>query len=77
MSRFAMLTMLILTAVVALGLQACGEKEQVIVYKQGNYQGKSDGKPWENATFAGDQAKWENSIRARGQNQNEYKRIAD
>ena len=32
----------------ALGLGACGEREQVIVYKQGKYQGKPDTKPWEN-----------------------------
>lgn len=58
-----------------LGLTACGEKEQVVVYKQGKYQGKSDGKPWDNPSFGGDKAKWEGSIRARNQNQNEYKRI--
>ncbi len=74
MSRFALV---ILVSVAVLGLSACGEKEQVIVYKQGNYQGKSDSKPWENAAFAGDKAKWEGTIRARGQNQNESKRIVD
>ncbi|MFA6314217.1 MAG: hypothetical protein WCV99_11670 [Sterolibacterium sp.] len=59
------------------GLSACGDKEGVVVYKQGNYSGKTDGKPWENAAFAGDKAKWDNGIRARGQNQNESKRIGD
>jgi len=59
------------------GLSGCGDKEGVVVYKQGSYSGKTDGKPWENAAFAGDKAKWENSIRARGQAQNESKRVGD
>ena len=58
-------------------LSACGDKEGVVVYKQGSYSGKTDGKPWENAAFSGDKAKWENSVRARGQNQNESKRVGD
>ncbi len=74
MSKF---TLAMLAIAMALGLEACGEKEKVIVYKPGNYQGKADHKPWENAAFAGDKAKWDGSIRARGQNQNEFKRIAD
>ena len=63
--------------VTVFGLSACGDKEAVNVYKQGSYSGKTDGKPWENAAFAGDKAKWDNSIRARGHNQNESKRIGD
>ena len=59
------------------GLSACGDKEAVVVYKQGSYSGKTDGKPWENASFAGDKAKWEGAVRARGQSQNESKRIGD
>lgn len=71
------LTLAMLAIIMILGLEACGEKEKVIVYKPGNFQGKADGKPWENAAFAGDKAKWENGIRVRGQNQNESKRIGD
>ena len=63
--------------VVTVGLSACGDKEGVVVYKQGSYSGKTDGKPWANAAFTGDKAKWENSIRARSQNQNESKRVGD
>lgn len=63
--------------VAAMSLSACGDKEGVVVYKQGSYSGKTDGKPWENAAFAGDKAKWEGSIRARGQAQNESKRVGD
>lgn len=61
-------------AVAAL-LVACGERPQVIEYKQGQYQGKADARPYDNTAFNGDKAKWESDIRARGQNQNEYKRV--
>ena len=70
--------------VVALGLGACGEREQVIVYKQGKYQGKPDSKPWENDPAAslytsskwskGDKNGWETAVRARNLAQNEYTR---
>ena len=69
---------------VALGLGACGEREQVIVYKQGKYQGKPDTKPWENDPAAslyttstwgkGDKAGWEAAVRTRNLAQNEYTR---
>lgn len=69
------LILAVCACLVALGLSACAEKEQVVVYKQGKYQGKPDTKPWDSPGFGGDKAKWEGSIRARNQNQNEYKRI--
>jgi hypothetical protein len=46
-----------------------------VVYKQGHYQGKADGKPWDNESFSGDKGNWEATIKARNQNQNEYRRI--
>ena len=64
-----------LTAVLALGLSACGEYPQVVEYKPGNYQGKSDTRPWEGGKFAGDKAAWERELGNRNQAQNEYKRI--
>lgn len=51
-------------------LAACGEKTQTV----GDYRGKVDAKPYE-ANFGGDKAKWESTLRARNQNQNEYKRV--
>ena len=70
---------------VAAGFAGCGEREQVIVYKQGKYQGKPDTKPWENDPAAslyttskwtkGDQASWESAVRARNLGQNEYSRV--
>ena len=69
---------------VAAGLAGCGEKEQVIRYEQGKYQGKPDTKPWENEPGAslyttskwskGDKSSWEAAIKSRNQNQNEYTR---
>src|SRR6266851_1311485 len=64
---------------------AYGKPEQVIVYKQGKYQGKPDTKPWENDPSAslytsskwnkGDKATWESAIRTRNLAQNEYTRV--
>lgn len=68
-------------------LAGCGEREQVVVYQQGKYQGKPDAKPWDNDPGAsvytsskwtkGDQSSWENAVKSRNQNQNEYVRIGD
>ena len=77
----------LLAAAVAAGLLAagCGEPEQVVVYKQGKYQGKPDTRSWDNAPPAmelrggkwakGDRASWETDIRLRQLTQNEDKRI--
>jgi hypothetical protein len=82
-----MRTLLVLVAL--FGLVACGEKEQVVVYKQGKYQGKPDGRPWDNDPLAysgnsgsakwtkGDRASWEAQIKTRNDSQNENKRIGD
>ena len=70
---------------VAVGLSACGERDQVTVYKQGKYQGKPDTKPWENDPAAslyttskwnpGDKTSWESALRTRNLAQNEYNRV--
>jgi len=75
----------LLVFVALVGLAACGEKEQVVVYKQGKYQGKPDGRSWDNEPLAygsakwtkGDRASWENQIKARNDGQNENKRIGN
>ena len=53
-------------------LSGCGE--QPMVYKQGQYQGKEDAKPWNNSQFSGNQVEWEKAIKARSQGQDEYTR---
>jgi len=61
----------------------CGEREQVVVYKDGKYQGKPDARPWDNAPPANasagskqeDHTSWENQIRTRSAGQNENRRI--
>lgn len=63
-------------------LAACGEKGDVVNYKQGKYQGKPDTRPYESAPgpyaggkwTAGDKSSWETSIKQRQQAQNEYNR---
>lgn len=57
------------------GLSACGERPQIVEYKQGKYQGKADTRPWEAPAFKGDKLAWENALRNRNQAQNEYKRV--
>ena len=67
------LVILAAAATLVLGLAAC-EKSQVITYKQGKYQGKTDTKPWDNEQFKGDQVAWEKAVKARTLGQNEYRR---
>ena len=65
-------------------MTGCGEKDQVVVYHQGKYQGKPDTKPWENDPEtslyttskwkAGDKSGWETALKSRNENQNEYTR---
>lgn len=64
----------VLAGVFAAGLAGCGERPQVVNYKQGTYQGKPDTKPWANAPYNGNKEQWEQAIRTRNQAQNEYKR---
>jgi hypothetical protein len=55
----------------------CGESTDVTIYKQGRYQGKPDTTPWDKSgPFKGDQAAWENAVKARNQGQNEYARVS-
>jgi hypothetical protein len=62
-------------AALALGLAGCGERSQVVEYKQGAYQGKPDEKAWVGKPWNGNQKEWELALATRNQNQNEYKRI--
>ncbi len=81
------LILIVAAVAVVAGLAGCGEKEQVVVYQQGKYQGKPDTKPWDNDPSAsvytsskwtkGDERSWETALKARNQNQNEYVRIGD
>jgi uncharacterized lipoprotein len=62
-------------AMAAVMLAGCGERPQVMEYKQGKYQGKPDEAPYMAAPFNGNKDVWERDIRNRTQNQNEYRRI--
>ena len=59
---------------VVLGVTACGERPQVVEYKQGKYQGKPDQPAWAGAPWNGNKTEWDTAIRTRNQHQNEYKR---
>jgi hypothetical protein len=72
MTRNAMLALAALAA--ASVLTACGERPQVVTYKQGQYQGKPDTRPFAGAPWNGNQKEWDGAIRTRNQAQNEYKR---
>ena len=61
------------TAALAL-LAACGERPQVLEYKQGTYQGKPDTPPYGNAPWNGNKDAWDKALAQRAQSQNEYKR---
>jgi hypothetical protein len=61
----------------ALALAGCGERPQVVNYKQGSYQGKPDTPPYANAPFNGNEQQWDSAIRTRNLAQNEYKRTGD
>jgi hypothetical protein len=73
----------LLLLIAVFGVAACGEPEQVVVYKQGKYQGKADALPWDSEPLAyegakwtkGDRAGWETQIKARQLAQHEHKRI--
>ena len=66
----------ILTAVAfGLALAGCGERPQVVEYKQGIYQGKPDKPAYESAPWNGNKREWELALANRNQSQNEYKRI--
>jgi hypothetical protein len=77
--RFALILM------AAFALVACGEKEQVVVYKQGKYQGKPDNRSWNNEPpvaelrggkwTKGDRTSWEETVKQRQLAQDEYQRI--
>lgn len=56
-------------------LAACGEYKQQVEYVDGGYQGKTDQRHWDNASFNHDQAAWAETIHERTLQQNEHVRI--
>ena len=62
-------------ALAVAALAGCGEKTQVTVYKQGQYQGKPDNVPWQGEPFKNNRTEWEKAIKARNNSQNEYLRV--
>ena len=85
MIRISRLIIAVAALITLAGISGCGEKDQVISYQQGKYQGKPDTRPWDDDPSAslhtssnwtkGDKGSWEKALRARAQGQNEYVRI--
>jgi hypothetical protein len=57
------------------GLAGCGERPQVVEFKQGKYQGKTDQAAYDSPPWNGNRREWELALANRSQYQNEYKRI--
>ena len=78
---------ILLLLIAAFALSACGERQQVVEQSsEKRYQGKRDTKAWDNEPLGyalnhgskwskGDQASWEQQLKARQLTQNEYQRI--
>ena len=62
-------------AMAALMIAGCGERPQVVNYKQGTYSGKPDTPAFDNAPWNGNHEQWIKDLTQRAQAQNEYKRI--
>lgn len=58
-----------------IALIGCGEQPQTLAAKPGQSAAKPDDKPYANDLFKGDRKAWELQLRARAENQNEYKRV--
>jgi hypothetical protein len=71
--------------VIALLLAGCGEKPQVMAQKEAGTTVTRDSKPWEGqrprfaapGLVSGDKAGYEQALKQRAQQQNEYVRIGD
>jgi hypothetical protein len=81
-----MIVRALVIAIAAVAVSGCMEVEQNAGgQKLGKYQGKPDGRSWDNDPLAigsgnakwtkGDKLSWETQIKARNDGQNEYKRI--
>jgi len=75
MNRLMKLMGVVSGAMAAVMLAGCGERPQVIQFRQGVYQGGPDEAPYASAPFNGNRELWERDIRARTQNQNDFQRI--
>jgi hypothetical protein len=56
-------------------LTGCGEKPQTVAASPGQSAAKPDDKPYQNDQFKNDRDAWQRTLRARADNQNEYKRV--
>jgi hypothetical protein len=69
------LALLLLLPLFGLALGGCGEQPQTIAAKPGQSAARADDKPYGAGTPFADRQAWEMQLRARADNQNEYKRV--
>ena len=66
---------LFVTGAAVLALSGCGEQPQTITAKAGQSAAKADDVPYGPGKQFADRRAWELQLRARADNQNEYKRV--
>ncbi len=66
---------LFLSLVVLAALAGCGEQPQTITAKPGTSAAKADDLPYGEGKLFADRNAWQLQLRARADNQNEYKRV--
>lgn len=64
-------------AALAITLAGCGEYKQSVPYQDGQYQGKTDQRHWDNARFDHNAEAWAEALNQRARRQNEYNRTRD
>lgn len=65
----------VITGTSLIAVAGCGEQPQTIAAKPGQSAAKVDDKPYGPGTQYADRTAWERQLRARADNQNEYKRV--
>jgi uncharacterized lipoprotein YajG len=66
---------LLLSLVAVCALAGCGEQPQTLAAKPGQSAAKADDLPYGAGTAFADRTAWQLQLKARADNQNEYKRV--
>ena len=66
---------LVICIVALVALAGCGEQPQTITAKPGTSAAKADDVPYGEGKLFADRNAWQLQLRARADNQNEYKRV--
>ena len=66
---------LFISVMMLMALAGCGEQPQTIMAKPGTSAAKADDVPYGEGKLFADRNAWQLQLRARADNQNEYKRV--